>query len=102
MDPQEKKISELVTALTKIALADGKISPKEAAILESVQINFILYDQALESALEDGVIDQSEKTLLTKLKNKIMGEAADIVNVSEGVSEAEMKLLEVLLKNFDK
>ena len=100
MDPQEQKISELINTLTKIALADDKITTEEAKILDSVQISVLLYDQALDNALDDGVIDESEKGLLTALKNKILEEAADILNVSEGISDKELKLLQVILNKF--
>ena len=100
MDPQSKRISDMISALAKIALADGKITKDEKTILESVQINLMMYDSALDTALEDGIIDDSEKDFLNGLKMQILGDAWDIAKVSEGVSDDELKLLEVLLNKL--
>ena len=95
-----KKISEMISALSRIARADGKITEEETRILESVQINVILYDQALSDALDDGIIDNIEKEMLEALKIRILDEAWDIAKVSEGVSEDELKILDVVLRKL--
>jgi hypothetical protein len=97
----DEKIYEVVSAVTKAALADGKITEEEAEILESVHVNVLIYDQAVEDSLEDGVITFEEKETLFALKQQILNEAWDIASVSAGVSEDELKMLEILLKKIE-
>lgn len=99
--PDDIKIHDVVAAVTKAALADGKITEEEAEILEAVQINTFVYDQAVEDALEDGIITNEEREILNGLKQQILNEAWDIASISEGVSEDELKMLEVLLKKIE-
>ena len=101
MEAQDKKITDMISALSRIAHADGKITDEETEILESVQINVLLYDQALSDALEDGIIDSDEKDLLNSLKIRILDEAWDIAKVSEGVSDDELRILEVILRKLN-
>ena len=97
----DAKIQEVIGAVTKAALADGKITEEEAEILESVQINVLIYDQSVQDSLADGVITQEEKDTLSGLKQQILNEAWDIASISEGVSEDELKMLEILLKKIE-
>ena len=97
----DTKIRELVAAVSKAALADGKITQEEAEILEAVQINALIYDQAVDDAKEDGIIDQEEKDTITALKHQILNDAWDIASISEGVSNDELLLLQALLKKLE-
>ncbi|MCY3412022.1 MAG: hypothetical protein INQ03_10365 [Candidatus Heimdallarchaeota archaeon] len=98
MQTEDEKFREIISAMTKIAKADGKITEEEAEILESVHINLMLYDDYVEEALEDGIIDNEEKEVLAGMKQSILTEAFDIAQISDGVSDDELKLLELLLK----
>ena len=97
----DNKLSEVVAAVTKAALADGKITPEEAEILEAVQINLMVYDQAMDDAMEDGIITQDESDTLTGLKQQILNDAWDIAQVSDGVSQDELKMLEIILNKLE-
>lgn len=98
----EEKLQEVVAAVTKAALADGKITQEEAEILEAVQINTLIYEQALSDALDDGIITSEENDTLEGLKQQILSDAWDIASVSDNnVSNDELKMLEVLLKKIE-
>jgi hypothetical protein len=98
----DDKLHEVVAAVTKAALADGKITAEEAEILEAVQINILVYEQAMDDALADGVITNDEKDTLNGLKQQILSDAWDIASVSDSnVSNDELKMLEVLLKKIE-
>ncbi|OLS20208.1 MAG: hypothetical protein HeimC2_06360 [Candidatus Heimdallarchaeota archaeon LC_2] len=99
---KEDRLQEVVAAVTKAALADGKITQEEAEILEAVQINTLIYEQALADALDDGIITNEEKDTLEGLKQQILSDAWDIAAVSDSnVSNDELKMLEVLLKKIE-
>ncbi|MCH8906110.1 MAG: hypothetical protein IH840_03390 [Candidatus Heimdallarchaeota archaeon] len=97
VNTDDAKLQDVVAAVTKAALADGKITPEEAEILEAVQINLLVYDQALDDAKADGIITEEESDTLDGLKQQILNDAWDIASVSDGVSEDELKMLEVIL-----
>ena len=98
----EDKLQEVVAAVTKAALADGKITQEEAEILEAVQINTLIYEQALSDALDDGIITSEENDTLEGLKQQILSDAWDIASISDSsVSNDELKMLEVLLKKIE-
>ena len=102
VDTDDNKLQELVTVVTKAALADGKITAEEAEILEAVQINILVYEQAVDDALADGVITRDEKDTLEGLKQQILSDAWDIASVSDNnISNDELKMLEVLLKKIE-
>jgi len=98
---QEERLQKIIQSITRAAQADGKITGEEREILESVQINLLIYDQALEDAQADGIIDNEEKETLSALKHSILNEAYEIAEVSEGVSDDEIKLLQVLLAELE-
>ena len=98
----DNKLKELVAAVTRAALADGKITAEEAEILEAVQINIMVYEQAMDDAVADGIITSDEKDTLDGLKQQILSDAWDIASVSDNnVSNDELKMLEVLLKKIE-
>ena len=97
----DTKIRELVAAVSRAALADGKITKEEAEILEAVQVNALVYDQAVDDAREDGIITSEEKDTITALKHQILNDAWDIASVSEGVSNDELLLLQALLAKLE-
>lgn len=102
VNTDDNKLQELVAAVTKAALADGKITAEEAEILEAVQINIMVYEQAMDDAVADGVITSEEKDTLDGLKQQILSDAWDIASVSDNnVSRDELKMLEVLLKKIE-
>jgi hypothetical protein len=101
VDNQENRLQEIIKSITSAARADGKITDEEAELLESVQINVLIYDQALEDALDDGIISDEENDTLNGLKHQILNDAYDIANISEGVSEDEIKILQVLLRELE-
>ncbi|MHA2501726.1 MAG: hypothetical protein ACXAE3_02460 [Candidatus Kariarchaeaceae archaeon] len=101
LDERESRLQKIIESITRAALADGKITPEEKGILESVQINVLIYDQALEDALEDGIIDKTEQDTLHALKHAVLNDAYEIAEVSEGVSKDELKLLQVLLAEIE-
>ena len=94
IDERETRLQKIIESITKTALADGVITEEERQILESVQINVLVYDQALEDALEDGIIDQEEQ-------DTVLNDAYEIAEVSQGVSKDEIKLLQVLLAEIE-
>lgn len=98
----DNKLQELVAAVTRAALADGKITAEEAEILEAVQINIMVYEQAMDDAVADGIITSEEKDTLDGLKQQILSDAWDIASVSDSnISNDELKMLEVLLKKIE-
>ncbi len=98
----EEKLQEVVAAVTKAALSDGKITQEEAEILEAVQINTLIYEQALADALDDGIITNEENDTLDGLKQQILSDAWDIASISDNsVSNDELKMLEILLKKIE-
>jgi len=101
VNEQEAKLQNIIKSISKAARADGKITDEEREILESVQINILIYDQALEDALDDGIIDKKEQDMLNGLKHQILNEAYDIAEISEGITDDEIKLLQVLLAELE-
>ena len=98
---REERLQKIIRAISKVAKADGIITPEEQEILESVQINILVYDQSLEDALDDGIISNDERESLNALKHQILNEAWDIARYSEGVSNDEIKMLQVLLRELE-
>ncbi|MDH5401096.1 MAG: hypothetical protein OEZ01_00275 [Candidatus Heimdallarchaeota archaeon] len=98
---EEAKFKRMIDAVSKAAKADGKITDEEFELLESVHVNVMVYDQAVQDALEDGIIEEHEEDILTALKQQILNDAWDIASISEGVSNDELKLLEVILKEIE-
>lgn len=98
---QEARLQKIIQSITRAAKADGKITEEEQELLESIQVNVLIYDQALEDALEDGIIDKAEQDTLHGIKHSILNEAYEIAEVSEGVSDDELKLLQILLAEIE-
>lgn len=96
-----KPLEEIIQHLTKMALADGKITEEEQELLESVTVNVLVYDRALEDALEDGVITEEERETLAAMKDQLVTEAFEISKASDGIGDDEMKILRILLDNID-
>lgn len=101
-DEPDKKIKAMLKAVTDMAKADNKITPEEAEIINSIHVNVMIYDQALDNALDDGIITQDEKETLEALKMQILNDAWSIAEISDGVNDDELKLLDVLLKELGK
>lgn len=89
--------SKIIQEMTRIAKADGKITEEEEELLIATQVNLMMYDEALDQALEDGIIDQDELELLNGLKEQIIQDAYNIAELSDGISEDELKLLNTLI-----
>ncbi len=96
MATDDETFTKIIEQLTKMAKADGKITEEEEALLVEAQVNLMLYDQALNEALEDGIITEDEKELLEGIKEQLIQSSWDLAKESEGVSEDELKLLEIL------
>jgi regulator of RNase E activity RraB len=102
MTEKDDLIEQVISQMTKVAKQDGKITQEEEELIVEAHINLLAYDQALEEALEDGIIDSQEKELLTGLREQIIQGAWDIAAESDGVSEDELKLLDVLINKVRK
>jgi len=98
MTTDSDPITEIISQLTKLARADGKITQEEEELLAEAQINLMTYDNKLEEALEDGVIDDTEIEILHGLKENIIQGAWELASVSDGISEDELNMLELLIK----
>ena len=98
---QELRLQKIIQSITRAARADGKITQEEQELLESIQINVLIYDQAIDDALADGIIDDEEKDTLQAIKQSILSEAYEIAEVSEGVSDDEVKMLQILLQELE-
>ncbi len=98
MTSESDPISDIIAQLTKIARADGKITEEEEELLAEAQINLMTYDEKLDEALDDGVIDETEKDLLRGLKEQIIQGAWEMASLSDGISEDELNMLELLIK----
>lgn len=98
----DHKLHEVVAAVTRAARADGKITEEEAELLEAVQVNVLIYEQALEDAMEDNIITDEEKDILDGLKQQILADSWDVAKLSEGnISDDELKMLEVILRKIE-
>lgn len=100
MADESNVLSEIIAQMTKLAYADGKITQEEEELLTEAQINFMIYDEALEDALEDGIIDAEESEVLAGLKQQILEGAWSVAAKSNGISNDELTLLEVLLSKI--
>ena len=96
-----KPLEDIIQHLTKMALADGKITEEEGELLESIAINILVYDRAMEDALEDGLITEEEQETLIGLKDQMASEAYELSAITDGISDDEVKILRVLLDNVD-
>ncbi len=97
MSPNNDIFSDIISKMTEIALADGRITEEEQELLASAQVNLLMYDEALAKALEDGIIDQNELELLEGFKEQIIQDAILVSEISEGISEDELKILDALI-----
>ncbi len=97
MSSNEDLFSDIVAKMTEIALADGKITEEEQELLASAQVNLLMYDEALAKALEDGIIDEEEMELLEGFKEQIIQDAILVSEVSQGISEDELRILDALI-----
>ncbi len=84
--------------LTEIAMADGKITPDEQAILNRVSSDMQLYETVLGKAVEDDLITQSERFLLDSMRTKVTDGAASVARRDKNVSEEERVLLSKLFR----
>ncbi len=100
MATDDEVFSGIIEQLTKIAKADGKITEEEEELLIQAQVNLMLYDEALAEALEDGIISDEERELLNGLKEQLIQSSWDLAEESEGVSDDEIKLLEILARKL--
>lgn len=98
----EKDLQEIISQMSKIAQQDGKITTEEQDLLVDAQVSLLTYEQALEEALADGVIDETEEELLLGFKEQIIQGAWEIAKESQGVTDDELKLLEVLIHKLRK
>ena len=100
MTDESNLLSDIIAKMTELAYADGKITEEEEELLTAAQINLMIYDEALEDALEDGIIDSEESEVLAGLKQQILDGAWQVASESDGISDDELKLLEVLLSKI--
>lgn len=100
MATDDENFTKIIEQLTKMAKADGKITEEEENLLAEAQVNLMLYDQALNDALEDGIITEEEKELLDGLKEQMIQSSWELAKESDGVSDDELKLLEVLTRKL--
>ena len=74
------------------------MSLDETKLISNVLKSTVSFDNALQRAKMDGVIDEEEKTELDSLRAKIFEEAASIAEEDETVTEEESKLLNKLME----
>ncbi len=98
MATDDEVFSKIIEQMTKIAQADGKLTEEEVELLTEAQINLMLYDEALNEALEDGFISDDEKELLEGIKEQIILQSYELAELTDGLSKDELKLLEILTK----
>ena len=97
----DNKLEEIIHHLTKMALADGKMTKEEQELLESITVNIMIYDRAVEDALEDGIITEEEKETLIAIKDQLITEAYELSLETDGISDDELRILRVLVNSID-
>ncbi len=84
--------------LVEIALRDGNISNDEKLLIDRITSDVDEYNQLLEDALKDNIIDEKERALLMKRRSKFWGDAKNIALADKSVSKEERALLEHLVE----
>lgn len=90
--------------LKETAYQDQVFTEEEGALIERIVLDVRAYGEVLESALEDGLIDEAEQQLLLKARDRIWVEANNL-SAESGEMSADVKeilgRLSHLLKNLD-
>lgn len=86
-------IREIWERLIKTALADTILSEDEHSFLSNVLSDLESYENTVSRALEDGIIDSSEKANLFTLRVNLIKKMYDIANVDDKITSEESELI---------
>lgn len=89
--------------LRDIALADGKLSHEEQELMTTIILDIERYNQMIQQALDDGIIDVSEERELFEGRMKILEKAYDKAREDKTISEDEKRILKeicVIVRDF--
>ncbi len=89
----ENEFDDVVKALLKTAETDGKVSSEEMEIINQVKIDVNAYQNALDLALDDGILTTDELQILGKLKQNIMDRVYVVANIDGEIDADERSLI---------
>lgn len=90
-----RQYDEAYTAALDEAMKDGKLSPDEEALLNTIKNNYIVFQDALEQALEDEIITKEEHMMLKTVRRSLFKTALNTAKKDGIITEEEQRLLEV-------
>jgi sporulation protein YlmC with PRC-barrel domain/tellurite resistance protein len=92
----KQNLTNIIRELLITAGNDGKISPEEQALINQVRVDLGTYNEALEEALEDGVITAAELKNLEKIKDQLILNAVNLANQDNKIDSDESALIRKL------
>lgn len=88
----------LVDRLWKAANVKEETTPGVVVLLKKLKEHASEFDNTLEKAREDGVIDQTEFDNLLERRTSLLSTAVDLTQQDAEITEEEFKLLDSLSK----
>lgn len=101
----ECKIKILREFLFGIAMGDGILSTEEIEILQSIDLNLDLLQNAVVNAYDDEIIDEHERKEFGRIIRQIEDEAISTAKFDDCISHEDrllLKILQILLIEFQK
>jgi sporulation protein YlmC with PRC-barrel domain len=89
-------LSNLVRDLMTEAGKDGKITDEEQKLINTVTVELEIYYDALDKAIEDGVITKKEEEKLEEIKEYIIRRTYIVAQEDQKISIDEQKLIKKL------
>jgi sporulation protein YlmC with PRC-barrel domain len=89
-------LSNLVRDLMTEAGKDGKITDEEQKLINTVTVELEIYYDALDKAIEDGVITKKEEEKLEEIKEYIIRRTYIVAQEDQKISMDEQKLIKKL------
>ncbi len=84
---------EIWESLIKTALSDTILSDDEYSFLTNVLSDLESYETTVSRALEDGIIDATEKANLFTLRVNLIKKMYDIANIDNKITSEESELI---------
>jgi sporulation protein YlmC with PRC-barrel domain len=92
----KQNLSNLVRDLMTEAGKDGKITMEEQKLIDTVTVEIEVYYEALDRALEDGIITANEQEKLEEIKEQIIRRSYIVAQEDNQISKNEQNLIKKL------
>ncbi len=93
---RENYIKQIMDGLEEIALADGKITPDEKQFMTKIYNNINSYLLLIENALQDNVVDATERVAIFDSRLTIIKDSVNIMREDLKITSDELTLFNTL------